>query len=219
MAQEVAFVAPAPPPDLPPAPKQESFFSTFSFGGLAAATALGVVTALFRPARAIADFYADVTIEETARDDLEITRHPVESGSEITDHAYKQPAEVIIRCGWSNSGFDETGFHGPGFVEGIYDQLLNLQYSRIPFTVVTGKRTYVNMLIASLSQTTDEKTENALIVTVVCRQIILVQTQTTQVAPRAQQAQPENTAATEATGSQQPAAAPNTSLLYKAFGR
>lgn len=43
------------------------------------------------------------TIEETHHDELEMTDHPVEQGASITDHAYKRPAEVVIRAAWSNS--------------------------------------------------------------------------------------------------------------------
>ncbi len=53
-----------------------------------------------RPAKPLV---AQVTLEEIHRDELEITEHPVERGAAISDHAYKRPAEVIIRCGWSDS--------------------------------------------------------------------------------------------------------------------
>lgn len=48
-------------------------------------------------------YNAQVTIEEIHQDELEITDHPVESGALISDHAFKHPAEVTIRMGWSNS--------------------------------------------------------------------------------------------------------------------
>lgn len=46
---------------------------------------------------------AHATLEEIHKDDLEITEHPVELGAPIADHAFKRPAEVVIRCAWSNS--------------------------------------------------------------------------------------------------------------------
>jgi hypothetical protein len=70
--------------------------------------------ALFETQRRIGTVIADVTIEESGRDELEITRHPVERGAVITDHAFKHPPELIIRCGWSDSGF------GPGYSRAVY---------------------------------------------------------------------------------------------------
>ena len=215
MAEEISFTLPIPQQNLAPVPTQQSFFSGFSFGGLAASLALDRATAMFRPQRSIGLIVADVTIEESGRDDLEITRHPVEIGAQITDHSFKQPAEVIIRCGWSGSG------SLPGYVQAVHDKLLALQGTRQPFSVTTGKRTYPNMLMSSLTVTTDSTSENALMASVTCREVILVQTTTTQFAARDQQAQPQNTAATENTGNKQPIAAPNVSgvrQIYKFFG-
>lgn len=212
MAEEIPFRPPAPQENLPPPATQDSFFDGFSFGGLAASLALGAVTAMLRPNRSIGFILADVTIEENQRDDLEITRHPVEIGAQITDHAYKQPSEVRIHCGWSDSG------NFPGYVQAAHDSLLQLQASRVPFSVTTGKRTYQNMLMSSLSITTDRESENALMAELTCRQVILVATQTTQVAPRVQQVQPQNTAAVESTGGQQAKPVPE-SILHGFFGR
>ena len=76
--------------------------------------------------------------------------------------------------------------NSPNQVKGIYQQLLELQESRIPFDVVTGKRSYVNMLFRSLQVTTDKTSENALQVVANLRQIILVSTK-----PLTQSAPPE----------------------------
>lgn len=157
----------------------------------------GLGIGLFKPARSIGTIVPEVTIEEQGRDDLEITRHPIETGAPITDHAFKLPAEVIVRCGWSESG------SLPGFSKAAYENLLALQFTREPFTLVTGKRTYHNMLIASIAQQTDARTEHALLATVVLRQIIIVTATTTDVGPRATQANPQATAATENGGTRQ----------------
>ena len=56
-----------------------------------------------RPQRSIGKIIAQITVEEKHHDEIEITDHPVEQGAAITDHAFKKPAEVVIRCAWSNS--------------------------------------------------------------------------------------------------------------------
>ncbi len=188
-----------------------------------------VVTAVFMPKRKLGPIKAQVTIEETHSDELVITEHPVEQGAAISDHAYKRPAEVTLKCGWSNSGLQSVGqvltaaygliadgSSGSGFnyVKDVYRKLLALQESRIPFTILTGKRQYKNMLIRSLSTTTDETSENCLNVTVSCREVILVRTRVTTVPPRDVHKEPAKTAPVEDKGTKRPA----TSGLYNLFG-
>jgi hypothetical protein len=131
--------------------------------------------ALIQPsARAIGMIFADVTVEESHRDEVIITQHPVEGGGVITDHAYKRPAEIEIRCGFSNSS---AGY--VGYVQEQYRALLALQLARQPFNVYTGKRRYRNMLIRGISVVTDPHSENVLMASVALQEIIIVSTQTT----------------------------------------
>jgi len=131
--------------------------------------------ALIQPsARAIGQIYADVTVEENHRDEVIITQHPVEGGGVITDHAFKRPAELEIRCGFSNSS---AGY--VGYVQEQYRALLSLQLARQPFTVYTGKRRYRNMIVRGISVVTDPHSENTLMATVALQEVIIVSTQTT----------------------------------------
>lgn len=134
-----------------------------------------VAYALIQPsARAIGMIFADVTVEENHRDEVIITQHPIEGGGVITDHAYKRPAELEIRCGFSNSS---AGY--VGYVQQQYQALLALQLARQPFSVYTGKRRYRNMLIRGLSVVTDPHSENILMASVALQEVILAKTQTT----------------------------------------
>lgn len=179
------------------------------------------------PKRNIGGIIAQVTLDEHGVDKLTITRRPVERGAKISDHAYKEPSEITIRVGWSNSslaaitgavtaalGAQSIGsaigaFTSPSYVSDMYDKMLALQASLIPIVIVTGKRKYSDMMIESLTMTTDQSTENALILTVVCRRVILVQTQTTTVPSAAVQADPKATASPVSQGPVQPAPATN----------
>jgi hypothetical protein len=170
--------------------------------------------------RSLGGIVAHVTVEEQHEDDLVITEHPVEQGAAITDHAYKRPSVVRIRAGWSNSpvpistnlvdipsnvinslGQTFAAFAGPSeFVKSTYEKLLALQARLVPFSIVTGKRVYSDMLFQSLMVTTDEKTENALMVMAVCKQIIMVQTQLIVLPSRDVMADPETNAPIEPQG-------------------
>lgn len=186
---------------------------------------------------------AHATLEEIHRDDLEITEHPVELGAPVADHAFVRPAEVIIRCAWSDGPRSSPGLmgaalgiagvrvpvvgkalgaiatvtaaqsllsgNGPGQARAIYGQLIELQRARIPFDVYTGKRVYRNMLFKSLGVTTDAEHENSLLVTAVCKQVIIVSTTTVKVPVNASaQGDPERTSPVSNLGLKQLTPAP-----------
>ena len=165
--------------------------------GTLVSTAPQVSTVLIQP-RNIGGFVADVTIEEQHVDRMVITKHPVEQGAAITDHAYKEPAKVTIRAGFSNSSPNALG--NPSYVSTIYSSFLALQASRQLFDIVTGKRSYTNMLIASLIETTDIAHENAMMLVVECEEVIIATTQTVSVGSSANMANPQANAATTQAG-------------------
>lgn len=148
----------------------------------------------------------NVTIEESHHDELSITEHPVEIGATITDHSYKRPAELSMRCGWSNSS---SGDLSETYVREIYNSLLELQESRQPCNVYTGKRQYQNMLVASVGVLNDARSEYALMVTLLLRQVILVATSSATVPPQSQQAIPASTQPDFSQGGKQLTPAPS----------
>jgi len=167
----------------------------------------------FAPKGKIGGIEIAAMLEEIHSDTLQVTEHPVELGAAITDHAYKRPCEVVIRCGWSNSTLSafvsaiSSLFSGSmsasDYVSSVYSQLLTLQESRVPMDITTSKRQYSNMLITSLQVTTDQRSSAVLMVQATCRQIIIVQTQATTLPAKENQANPASTAAIEDTGYKQ----------------
>lgn len=185
-----------------------------TLGLLTAALQLGVEAILVKPKRGIGPFSAQVTLREVHTDELEITDQPVEQGSQITDHSFMRPAELLIECAWSNSPQNSGFFAGlagavTGTIEGVnailtgnsldqvrdvYQKMLALQRSRQRFDVFTGKRVYQDMLIKSLITETDKETENLLKLTVQLRQIIIAQVQVVTIAaPVSEQTFPQST--------------------------
>lgn len=150
---------------------------TFSLANITVieAAALNFLSPILFMSRNIGGFVANVTIEEDHTDEIRITDHPVERGASITDHAIKEPESVVITAGWSNSNIWALG--NPFYVQLIYNQMLGLQATLEPFSITTGKRIYENMLIRRISVKTDEKTENSLIATFDCREVIIANTQ------------------------------------------
>lgn len=157
------------------------------------------------PVRSIGTVIPDVVIEEAHRDELIITQHPVEKGATITDHAFARPAELDMRCGFSDSSAAYAGY-----TQDVYQALRALQQSRRPFTVTTGKRVYRNMLIRALGVITDARSENALMVLCGLQEIKIVSTQTTSTGSdtagagqSGDQASPQTTGGTTNGGDQQ----------------
>ena len=62
-----------------------------------------VANVLLRDGRKLGTIIPNVVVEEVHTDTLTITDHPVEQGAPITDHAFKNPAELSMRIGWSSS--------------------------------------------------------------------------------------------------------------------
>lgn len=174
---------------------------------IAAAATLNILSPIFLFSRNIGGFVADATLEEMHTDELAVTDHPVQQGAVITDHSYKRNATVVIRAAWSNASLQALG--DPNFGKVMYDNFLALQASRQPFDVITGKRTFTNMLMTRLSESTTEKTENVLVLTIECREVILVQTQTVSVPNSANMKNPQATAAVQNMGSKNLAPANN----------
>jgi hypothetical protein len=153
--------------------------------------------------RSVGGIVAQVWISEQERDELHITEHPVEQGAPISDHAYKRPSEVIIRCGWS------AGWAGDlSDTSGVYGTLLAWQSALQPFDLYTGKRHYRDMLLQGIVVSTDQSSAFVLMAELICKQIIIVSTQTAQLqsysSDSTQQSDPESTSAQTKNGDQQP---------------
>jgi hypothetical protein len=190
-------------------------------GAGAAAGLTELDTVLIKTQRSIAGIFPDVTIEEDHTDELEITHHPVEGGF-TTDNAFKKPSRLIMRCGWSDSkpgllGNQFIGIGLEGAILEIYRRLRGVQELLEPFTVITGKRTYQNMMMAGLRVTTNVESENSLMAEISFEQVIIVQTQSATLPPMAVQTEPEKTADTVNSGTVQPKQV-NQSILKTILG-
>lgn len=186
-----------------------------AIGLVASAAQLALLQRAFiRPQRSMGGIVAHVVLSEQHSDTLQVTEHPVERGAAVADHAIKQPAEVTIKCGWSNSppstGLTLTGASVPITVTEVYQTLLRQQSELALVQVQTGKRLYTNMLLVNLQATTEPGSENVLLITATYRQLLLAGTQTLSLAPgtSTKQADPRATGAVSEGGAKQLKLAP-----------
>ncbi len=143
------------------------------------------------PKRSFGGISGYVTIMENAVDAIEITQHPVQQGASITDHAFKKPIGFSIQMLFRDNQTLS--------LKDIYQKLLELQSSFVPFNCVTPKRTYFNMLLLTLGQTTDKKTENCLAISATFQEVIIVPVVTT-IVPRSQLKHPGSNGGTQKVG-------------------
>ena len=183
---------------------------------------MDILSTLFQQqSRRIGLIVPSVVISEKHNDTLEITEHPVEVGAAISDHAYRRPSEVVMQVGFAGGGslLDFLNTTSIGLGVGLspketYQELLDLQNSRVPFDVVTGKRIYTNMLIRALEVTTDRTSENVLSAVLTLREVIITSTTTTQVAAKEDMKLGANTSAVQNSGVKTPMPK-NASLLSR----
>ncbi|WP_145494996.1 phage baseplate protein [Yersinia massiliensis] len=192
---------------------------------------MDILSAIFRQqSRRIGIIIPSVVVSEKHSDALEITEHPVErpttnsASGFIADHAYKRPSEVTMELGFSGGGslldFVDTSTIGLSLGKSpseTYQEILDLQASRKPIDVITGKRKYSNMLIRAIEVTTDKTSENVLMCVLTLREVILSQTESVTVADKSDMQDGVSTSAMQNTGTKAPVPA-NKSLLQSSLG-
>jgi hypothetical protein len=177
------------------------------------------------PQRAIGTLIPEIVTREIHTDETVITEHPVETGAPISDHAYIKPAKLEMQCRFSNSTAQSEGF-----VQYVYQEFLALRAQLTPFDVMTGKRSYSNMLIEGLVVNTDEFTEYMLDIRVYLKEVILTDVMASSTpsmmnSQASNQADPQQTASQDNLGTQQlattngvPSFAQATNVDYMATG-
>lgn len=123
--------------------------------------------------RTIGPITVNVVVDENTTDTLTVTKQPVQQGASINDHAFMEPTI------FSHKIFFSANLNLS--LSKLYQQLLTLQSARTPFTIITPKRIYNNMLMSTLIQHTDKQTENTLSLVCAYTSVILVPIGTLQV--------------------------------------
>jgi hypothetical protein len=100
----------------------------------------------------------------------------------------------------SNARATDQSFVGQQALIDLYQKLLVMQSNATIIEVQTGKRLYQNMLIKSLRTTTDQRTENVLLISATLQEIILVDTLVTTLPKNNVMAAPSATGAIMSTG-------------------
>ena len=133
-------------------------------------------------------YFFDAVFSVDTEHSLTVTQHPVQTGANISDHAFVNPIRMTMQIGVSDAmayrvGADYGGDGGTKSVQ-AYRLLCKLQELRIPMQVVTRLNTYQNMLIESIDVSDDVSTLCALKATVNLVQVLVVNVGTEKVSAR-----------------------------------
>lgn len=114
-------------------------------------------------------YYFDAVIKAEHKRERRLTSHPVQTGSNITDHSFRIPSSIVLEIGVSDSMGcfeDKSDWNKEKEIisrsVNAFNHLSRLEDSGVSFTVTTRLHQYENMIIESISATEDNKTANAL---------------------------------------------------------
>ena len=150
----------------------------------------------------IGGLFFDAIMSTNTQESLTITSHPVQSGANISDHAFRNPTKISMEIMMSDvmaqrvpgqftdgSGIrgvilNMAGANGSKSVS-AYQRLVELQRMRMPFSVKTRLGYYDNMLIESIDAPDDVNTLHGLRCTVNMTEVLLAQVAKEKVSARA----------------------------------
>lgn len=150
----------------------------------------------------IGGLFFDAILSCNTQESLTITSHPVQSGANISDHAFRNPTKISMEIMMSDvmasrvpgqftngSGLrgvilNMAGANGSKSVS-AYQRLVELQRMRMPFSVKTRLGYYSNMLIESIDVPDDVNTLTGLRCTVNMTEVLVAQVAKEKVSARA----------------------------------
>lgn len=149
-----------------------------------------------RTKKSIGGIELDAVLSETHNNKVRITKHPVELGADITDHAIIEPKIINITAQVSDTplgaaAFGQiidlvTGLFGTSTDNNItrsnaaYNAIIQLMEQREPIDVQTKLKLYENMLITNVSTTQDKATSRVVLITIALEEVIIVESETVQ---------------------------------------
>jgi len=137
----------------------------------------------------IGGFFFDAFFNVDHTSKTKITSHPVQTGANITDHAYQEPDELSIEIGMSDCMQDIIqGQFGGGWSRSVtaYEVLREMQQQRIPMQILTRLKLYQNMMIETISAPDNLTTLYGLRATITFREIIVASVKTVKISANPQ---------------------------------
>lgn len=146
----------------------------------------------------------DATLSENHVHSVELTKHPVEEGADISDHARQRPAELTLLNVFTLTPTEE-GFAERDRDRRLYEDLLRIARARQLVSVVTHLGQLDNMMIVEVATPVGPDDGNAIIPSVRLEEVFIVRGEKVGIPPEflAESVRPD-VAAREQTGEQTP---------------
>lgn len=134
----------------------------------------------------IGDIPIDVLIEERYTWKTDLSRHPVEAGTDSSDNAVHLPDRIVLTC---MQGDDFETLEGlarstePKTWYEKYSDLLNFKLRKEPTQIVTSKRVYGNMVLTEYQDGRKVEKANGLFCTLTFDRRIVKNNQTVAITP------------------------------------
>lgn len=144
---------------------------------------MGIAQLFFQKGNFISTIELDIIINESATATARLTENPVENGANYNDHIIIEPMQFHTEGIVSNISSNALGqllriptafTQNTSKAKEAWEELLELQISRTPFTLVQGLKTYRNIVILSLTENQNKDTANGLFFSAQMKELILV---------------------------------------------
>ena len=139
---------------------------------------MAIAQLLFPKGNFIDEIELDIIITEGAATNSQITENPIQNAADSNDHIILKPMTFNVQGAVSNASASSIGqFSQNAFTprkdQEVWNDLLELQASKVLFTLVQGLKTYPNVQILSLSESQDKNTYSSLFFTATFQEIII----------------------------------------------
>lgn len=143
---------------------------------------MGISQLIFKKGNFIEEIELDIIVSESTNTSSTVTSNPVENGSDVNDNIIINPMTFSISGIVSDTKV--APFGGLNTLESFasestpskdaWEDLLELQANRVPFTLITNLKAYDNVVLENLATTQDKETSNSLNFTANLVEIIFV---------------------------------------------
>jgi hypothetical protein len=121
----------------------------------------------------------DATLSELHRAGNVVTRHPIETGSAISDHVIGEPDGVEVEAYWTNTPVELlASLRNPrDRAEREYEKLMDLQIKAYLAVIISKLRQYDNMVLTKLEAPRDSSTGDGVLVRMTFERVTFAESQ------------------------------------------
>jgi len=142
---------------------------------------MSIAQLFFKKGNFISTVSLDIIISESAAATVRVTENPVEFGANMNDHIIVEPMTFTVSGVVSDISSSKVGqflqiptvfSKSTSKSKEAWEELLELQINKTPFTLIQGLKEYRNIVIISITEKQDKDTANGLFFTATMKGII-----------------------------------------------